>query len=163
MADGLWRFEIVNATGDLQEEIESGAPETIGSGTKEKSSKKEEKKDKTFYSSFGDKFKEDMIMNSVVSPLNTATGGLISPVYQSAKSIIGGSAVGATLGTLGATFAIMAIQQGLSALEKRMEDLRNKANELGNTDNALIRAGSVSKTTYYSANIFGIKRKTNRS
>lgn len=163
MADGLWRFEIVDGTGALQEEIESGASETIGSGTKEKPAKKGETKEKTFYSSFGDKFKEDMIMNSVVSPLNTATGGLISPIYQSAKSIIGGSAVGATLGTLGATFAIMAIQQGLSALEKRMEDLRNKANELGNTDNALIRAGSVSKTTYYSANIFGIKRKTNRS
>lgn len=163
MADGLWRFEIVDGTGAIQEEIDGGVSETIGSGVSEKPSKPKTTNDPTFISTFTNKIKEDTIMNAVVSPLNTATGGLISPIYQSAKSIIGGSAIGATLGNLGATIAVMAVQYAVNAIQKRMEDLNAKVNELGNTDNALIRAGSVSKTTYYSANIFGIKKKTNRS
>ena len=163
MAENIYRFEFVDNVQQTKQ-VESGIKDTIGSGAKQKPNKKEDVSQKQLASQeFTKKISEDSLQNFVVSPLNTATGGLASPIASTTKRILSGGSVGASLGTLGATLSILAIQKGIQALQNRMSELQNKVANLNNSDNALIRAGSVSKVTYYSANIFGIKTKTNRS
>lgn len=158
--DNVWRFEFVdNSQVGQQDAISTGISNTIESGvnTQGKNSKK------TFADTFTQKIENTAIQQAVISPLNTVTGGLASPIYKAGRSIMRGASVGAALGSVGATLAIMAVTEVVNKLQQRMADLETKAINLGNTDNALIRAGSVSKTTYYSANITGIVKTTNRS
>ena len=162
MAENIYRFEFVDNTSQNQK-IDSGIKDTLGSGAKQKADKPKDESKETFSGEFTKKVQEDSLQNFLISPLNTATGGLASPVASTIKRIAGGGSIGQSLGTLGATFGIMAIQKGLQALQNRMTELQTKIDSLGNEDNLLIRAGSVSKATYYSANITGIKKKTNRS
>lgn len=165
MAD--WTFEFIDSTtqkSEDEEKLSSTIPDTIGSGVNDKASKKATKKTKeTFSNTFSQKVEQDTIQQFIVSPLNTATGGLATPLYQSAKRIANGATMGAVAGDLVATLGIMAIQATISALQTRMQEIEQKVTELGNADNVLIRAGSVSKATYYSGNIFGVQTKTNRS
>lgn len=162
MAENIYRFEFVDNTTNT-EQIDSNIKDTIGSGAKQKADKPKDNSKETFSGEFTKKVQEDTIGNFVISPLNTATGGLASPLASTIKSIAGGDGIGKNLGVLGGTLGIMAIQKGLQALQNRMTELQTKVDSLGNEDNLLIRAGSVSKATYYSANIMGIKKKTNRS
>lgn len=156
MADEkVYRFEFIS---DTKEELENGVTDILGSGTQE-SSKKGKSSKKTFSQAFNQKAEDNAMQAILISPLNTATGGLARPVYRATKRIARGGSVSVAMGTL----AVMAIQVGLQALQKRVKDLETKAENLNNTDNALIRAGSISKATYYTANVFGIKQKTNRS
>lgn len=158
-----WRFTFLSEQQAKEStKIKSGASTVLGSGTKEKQSKKSGNEE-SFTDAFVKKSQEDLIMQMAISPLNSATGGIISPVYAASKRIIKGAAIGAVAGDLIATLSVMAIQKGLEALEQRMADLEAKASSLNNTDNALLRAGSVRNATIYSANIFGITRKTDRS
>lgn len=162
MAENIYRFEFVDNTQQAQQ-VASGVQDTIGAGANEKATKKPSQSKKTASQEFTKKVTEDSLQNFIISPLNTATGGLASPIASTTKRIVGGGDVGASLGTLGATLTILAVQKGIQALQNRMIELENKVTSLNNTDNALIRAGSVSKATYYSANIFGIKQRTDRS
>ena len=71
--------------------------------------------------------------------------------------------MGATLGTFAVNVGFLALQKGIDALQTRMANLEKQAQTMNNKDNALLRAGSVSQATYYSANLFtGIKKTTNR-
>ena len=159
--ENVWRFEFVDNTGQPNQ-ISNGITDTLGSGVNEKPDKKK-KEEKGFNETFSDKIEGDLIKQYAISPLNTVTGGLASPVYRAVRQIAKGPAVGVAVGGLVATGAMIAISAGIDALKNRMQKLETKVQDLNNTDNALIRAGAVSKTTYYSANIFGIKKKTNRS
>lgn len=158
-----WRFTFLSEQQAKENtKIKSGMFTVIGTGTKEKQSKKSGSEE-GFSEAFVKKSQEDLIMNMAISPLNSATGGIVSPVYAASKRIIRGAAVGAVVGDLVATLSVMAIQKGIEKLEQRMADLEAKASSLNNTDNVLIRAGSVRNATIYSSNIFGITRKTDRS
>ena len=161
MAENIYRFEFVDNTTNT-EQIDSNIKDTIGSGAKQKADKPKDNSKETFSGEFTKKIKEDSLQNFIISPLNTATGGLASPVASTIKSIAGGSNFGVSIGNLGATLGILAIQKGIQAIQNRMVELETKVTNLNNTDNALIRAGSVSKVTYYTSNIFGIKSRTNR-
>lgn len=158
-----WRFTFLSEQQAKESvKIKTGASTVLGSGTKEKQSKKSGSEE-SFSDAFIKKSQEDLIMQMAISPLNSATGGIVSPVYSASKRIIKGAAIGAVAGDLIATLSVMAIQKGIEALEKRMADLESKASSLNNTDNVLLRAGSVRNATLYSANIFGITKKTDRS
>lgn len=161
MADErVYRFEFIDGT---QSQPVDGITDILGSGTKEKSNKKKSDK-KDFSDGFVQRIENTAVQQTLISPLNTMTGGLASPTYRLAKSIARGSAtMGASFGAFGATLGIIALQKTIDAIQNRMKELQTKVENLNNTDNALIRAGSVSKATYYSANIFGIKQTTNRS
>lgn len=158
-----YTFEFIDSTTqEKNENALSGVLESpIGSGVKNE--KKTSKEGKTFQSEFNQKIEKGSIAQYIISPLNTVTGGLASPVYQSIRKMARGQTFGAVAGDLVATGILLAVSTGLNALQKRMEEVEAKVNEMGNNDNALIRAGSVSKATYYSGNIFGIKSKTDRS
>ena len=161
MAENIYRFEFVDNT-ETAEGVGAGIEDAFGVGAGEKPEKKKKKEKKTFSQNFTKKVNDTTINQVLLSPLNTITGGLASPVYRTIKSIKTSANVGAMLGSATATIGIMAIQIGIQALQNRMTELENKVTNLNNTDNALIRAGSVSKATYYSANIFGIKQRTDR-
>ena len=158
-----WKFVFEDATSEA-EEIDSQTPVSLGSGTKDKPAKqKGDKEKKTFQSEFTQKGKDKAMEMFVVSPLNQATGGLASPLYNTAKQLVSGASFGAAIGGAAVAIGAIALQKGIEALERRMQNLEKQAIDLNNTDNALLRAGSVSQATYYSANIFGIQKKTNRS
>lgn len=159
MAENVYRFEFVDGT---QSNEQNGIVDILGSGNSEDSGRTKSKS-KSFSDAFTQRAENIVVQQTLISPLNTMTGGLASPIYRATKSIMKGAAIGASLGTLGATLGIMALQRGIDFIQNRMKELETKVESLNNTDNALIRAGSVSKATYYSANIFGIKQTTNRS
>lgn len=162
MAETIYRFEFVSDANE-QKEIDASIEDTVGSGASEKPSKKKEKKKKTFSTQFTKKVQDTTLNTVVISPLNTVTGGLASPVANTIKRIYSGNiSAGAVVGGAVATIGIMAIQGGIRYLQNRMQELETKVESLNNEDNVLLRAGSVSKATYYSANIIGIKKKTNR-
>lgn len=164
MAD--WTFEFIDSTSqkENEENLSSVVPDNIGSGANSKPTKKSSKQSKdTFSSTFTEKVQQDSIQQFIVSPLNTVTGGLASPLYASARQLARGATLGAVAGDLIATAGIMALQFGIQALQNRIQEIEQKVTELGNADNVRIRAGSVSTATYYSGNIFGITSKTNRS
>lgn len=161
MAETIYRFEFVSDANE-QKEIETSIEDTVGSGASEKPSKNKEKKKKTFSTQFTKKVQDTTLNTVVISPLNTVTGGLASPVANTIKRIYNGASAGAVVGGAVATIGIIAIQSGIRYLQNRMQELETKVESLNNEDNVLLRAGSVSKATYYSANIIGIKKKTNR-
>ena len=112
------KFEFVDNTITKDEKISSEVPDVLGSGANEKSSHSADTKSKK---SFGDTFTtkagNDLVRDTIISPLNTATGGLASPLYRSAKQLISGSATfGAVAGSLTASLAIIAVQKGIEAL-----------------------------------------------
>lgn len=159
MAENIYRFEFVDETG--QQQLESGIVNTLGSGTSEKPSGRTS--NKTFSDTFANRVENNLLQQTVISPLNTATGGLARPIASAVKSISKGASVGQTLGTLGGSLAIAGVMLAINYLQNRVKEMETKVENLGNTDNAMLRAGSVSQATYYSANILGIKKTTNRS
>lgn len=155
-----WRFVFEDNTSQ-NNGITSGIDNTIGSGTGEKSKIKSSKKG--FTETVVEKSSEKLVEQTLVSPLNTATGGLASPIYNAGKRILKGGLTAGAVGGIATSLAIAGIMFAISKLESRMQSLQKEATQLNNNDNALIRAGSVSQATYYSANITGIKKTTNRS
>lgn len=160
MAD--WTFEFIDSTGKDKnaENLSSEIPELFDSGV---SQKKDVLSKKTFQASFEKKAEDGIMQRFLISPLNSATGGLASPLYKAGKSIASGASVGVAVGGLVGTLSIMALQFAINAIENRMKEIETKVNDLNNNDNLLIRAGATSTATYYSGNIFGITTKTDRS
>lgn len=161
MAD-LWQFEFIDNTRQQEEKISGTIEDTISSGINDVVKKGQTTK-KTFASEFAKKIEDDTIKNVMISPLNSLTGGLATPIYRTAKRIISGSSVAGALGTFGATLGIMAVQAGIEHLQNRVKQVEEQVSQLNNTDNVLLRAGAVSNATYYSRNFLGIKKTTNRS
>ena len=79
--DRVYRFEFVSPT---QESSSNGITDILGSGTQE-SPKKAKSNKKTFSDAFAQKAEDNAIQNILVSPLNTATGGLARPIYRTTK------------------------------------------------------------------------------
>lgn len=155
-----WKFVFEDNTQE-NAGISSGVEDVIGSGTSEKSKVKKSKKG--FSETVAQKGTEKLIEQTMISPLNTMTGGLANPIYKATKRIITGETLTAgVIGGIAVNLAVAGIRLAISKLESRMQELQTQVKELNNADNALIRAGSVSQATYYSANITGIKKTTNR-
>lgn len=96
---------------------------------------------------------ENSISQFIISPLNSATGGLVSPAYSVGKALVTGGAIGSAIGTA----AVALVVKGLEYLEKRVAKMEAKADEMNNKDNILIRSGSKSAATFYKGNISGVK------
>lgn len=154
-----WRFVFEDNTSQ-DNGITSGIENTIGSGTSQKANKKSNKKDDI--QRITGKLEENILQQTIISPLNTATGGLTSPIYNVAKRVVSGAS-SAGIATAAITAVIQLTKVFVDTFEKKMQVLRQQATQLNNNDNALIRAGRVSQATYYSADISGIKKTTNRS
>jgi len=101
---------------------------------------------------------ENSISQFVVSPLNSATGGLASPAYSIGKAVATGGAVGSAIGSA----LIVGVTLAINEIEKRVAKMESKAEEMNNKDNTLIRAGTTSVATFYSGNVFGVS-STNRT
>lgn len=161
-----WQLEFIDSTSQTTDKMSSGIGDVLGSGVSSKPNIKREnseKDKKTFSSEFTKKIEDDTLKMSIISPLNKLTGGLASPIYRASKRIESGASIGSVLGGLGATFAVMAIQTGIKHLQNRLQKVEEEVTRLNNADNVMIRAGSVSKATYYSTSWGGFKVKTNRS
>lgn len=158
-----WRFVFEDNTGQ-NNGITSGVENTLGSGTSQKSSKRSDNQEKKGFSeTVFEKSTEKIFEQSLVSPLNTVTGGLANPIYKAGKRLLSGNLSAGAMGGIAVNLAIAGINFAISKLESRMQSLQQQATQLNNNDNALIRAGRVSQATYYSADITGIKKTTNRS
>lgn len=155
-----WRFVFEDNTSQ-DNGITSGIENSIGSGTSQKANAKSSKKG--FSQTVIEKSSEKLVEQTIVSPLNTATGGLASPIYRAGKRILSGNISAGAIGGIAVNLAIAGINFAISKLESRMQSLQQQATQLNNNDNALIRAGRVSQATYYSTDITGIKKTTNRS
>ena len=160
MDERVWRFEFVDSQ---QTKINDGIGGGLGSGINEKPNSKADKNQEQFIERFNDKITGDILRTAIGTPLNSAVGKIASPIYNAGKRVVHGQAMGKALGTLGVQLAVIGVQELVTALETRLQEIQQKVNDMGNTDNALIRAGSVSKATYYEGNVFGVKRKTDRS
>jgi len=154
--DRVWRFEFVNVS---PQKTESGITDTISSGVKDKD--KDSKNE--FIDRFTDKVGGDIVKSAVLTPLNSAVGRVSRPLYMAGRRIVHGGSIGSALGGAAGAIAMMGIEAMINALEKRINDIQEQVRDLNNTDNALIRAGSVSTATYYTGNILGVKQRTDRS
>lgn len=157
-----WRFVFEDNTSQ-ENGITSGIENTLGSGTSQKASRKSQTSSKNFSDVVAQKGSEKLFEQTIVSPLNTVTGGFANPVYRTAKRLVSGGSVGVALGSFAVTVGVLALERGIEALQNRVATLEKQANQLNNNDNVLLRAGSVRQATYYTSNIFGIKKTTNRS
>lgn len=158
-----WRFVFEDNTSQ-DNSITSGIENTIGSGTSQKASTKSDKTEKKGFSqTVIEKSSEKLVEQTIVSPLNTVTGGFANPIYRTAKRLVSSGSVGVALGSFAVTVGVLALERGIEALQNRVATLEKQANQLNNNDNVLLRAGSVRQATYYTSNIFGIKKTTNRS
>lgn len=104
---------------------------------------------------------ENSIERFVVSPLNSATGGLASPVYHIGKALVTDKS-SAMIGVSIAGLAMAGVMFAINAIETRIAKMEAKAEEMNNKDNALIRAGSKGTATYYTGGLSGVK-STNRN
>jgi hypothetical protein len=116
---------------------------------------------KTFGDGLEKRLAENAIERFAISPLNQATGGLASPLYQIGKGIVTGKGA-AMIGAGVAGLAMAGIMLAVNALQERMAKMEADAEKANNNDNALIRAGSVSKATFYKASLAGVKKVDRR-
>lgn len=150
-----WRFTFTDTSG--RQAVTSGTRDIIKNGT--------DNKDKDgFFDAVQKDSTKKIIQGMIISPLNTVTGGVASPLYKKTKAMLTGSmAIGAGIGSLAVDLGVIGIQAIINNIQNRLDKVEKQANQLGNTDNVLIRAGSVSQATYYTANLFGVKERTDRS
>lgn len=159
-----WKFTFQNF-GETKDKISSEAKNTIGSGTKERADKKDtDTNGADLFKQTIDQTSDKLIGEMGLNTLNTMTGGLANPIYKSAKRLMTGAKLSSVAGGLIASVSMIALTEAINAVQRRVDSLQEQVTNLGNTDNALIRAGSVSQATYYSSNFFtGIKKRTDRS
>lgn len=96
------------------------------------------------------------ISNTLISPLNSATGGLASPVYSLGKSIAMGAGAAAIGGGI-AGLMVAGVMLAVTKMQERIQKMEAKAEQANNRDNALIRAGVKSYATDYTGNLSGVK------
>lgn len=102
----------------------------------------------------------DNLESMVLSPLNSATGGLAGPAYRMAKRGITGNFAGMGRSAMGLAFATTALI--VKKLQERMDKMEAKAEEANNRDNLLLKMGMVQEATFYKGNLKGV-RKIDRS
>lgn len=159
MADErVWRFEFVDRRAN---DVDSGIKDNISSGIDKKDNGSQNKND--FMDRFEDKISGDAMKAAILTPLNSSIGRVSRPLYMAGRRIIHGGSIGSALGGAAGAIAMMGIEAMLNSLEKRINDIQEQVRDLNNTDNVLIRAGSVSTATYYTGNILGVKQRTDRS
>ena len=161
----VWRFEFVDARSsrEITSGIASGAGSGIGDNKKKGEKEKQTEKDK-LADAFLNKTSGDVAKAVILSPLNSVMGRSARPLYMAGRRIVNGGSIGAAIGTAAGAFAMMGVEYIIGEINKRIDDLQQQVTNKMNADNTLIRAGSVSKETYYTSGFFsGVKRKTDRS
>lgn len=157
-----WRFVFVDESGS-KEQISSGALSTLGSGADETPTTTPKNETLTMGEEMLNKGSQKLLQQTIISPLNSVTSGLASPIYKLAKTAMTTGITTAGLATAGVAIAMQLISTGIGHIQNRLAKLETEARELGNNDNVLLRAGSVSQASYYTYNLFGVSKKTNRS
>jgi hypothetical protein len=104
---------------------------------------------------------EGTITQSIVNPLNSATNGIASPIYQIGKGLLTGAG-GAAIGAAAAGGIITLVMVGIRALQDRMAKLESEASSKNEREVLIYRAGSTSTISTYKANLFGGVQKVNR-
>ena len=160
MADEkVWRFEFVE--GRIDKQVASGITGGEDSGVDDKKDDKKSKND--MFDAFYNKVSGDAAKAAILTPLNSAVGRVSRPLYMAGRRIANGGKIGAAVGTAAGALAVIAIEETINAIQKRIDDIQQQVQKLNEADNVLVRAGAVSKETYYTGNFFGIKKKTDRS
>lgn len=111
---------------------------------------------------FAKRIVENSIERAAISPLNAATGGLASPVYQLGKTVITGGGAAAIGGGI-AGIVMAGVQLAINKINARVARLESEAQSANERDNVLIRAGVKSQATFYEADFFRGVHKTNRN
>ena len=144
--------------------IKTDANSSVKSGNQDKPKKPptEDEGTNEGVEGFGKKIAEDSIQRGIISPLNSVTGGLASPVYSLGKSIATGAS-GAAIGGAVAGIAMAGLQLAVTKIQERVARLESQADAANERDNTLIRAGAKTAPTFYEANFFRGVVKTNRS
>lgn len=91
-----------------------------------------------------------------LAPLNQVTGGMATPVFNTAKALITGAGAGAIAGAA-ISLIIAGIQTAISKIQERIAKNEAKAAELNERDNLLIKAGTKTTATFYSGDFYGVK------
>lgn len=106
----------------------------------------------------GTRVAEGVIRQTVISPLNSATGGLASPIYSAVKVGMTGGAIGAAVGGI----VIAGINLAITKIKERVAKMEAKAEAANNRDNVLLAGGLTTEATFYKGSFRGV-RKTDRS
>lgn len=117
---------------------------------------------KTFESGFARRAVVGGVGQFVVTPLNSMTGGLASPIYQVGRSLVIGrnaAVVGSSVAMLGMAVAMLAIR----TVQDRMSKLEAEAKSKNEREVTLITAGRISEASTYTSSFFRGVYKTNRS
>ncbi len=101
----------------------------------------------------------DQAAQYALSPLNQVTGGLATPTYQLAKSFANGTSK-AAIGGAAVGIAIAALNFAIQKIKEEIAENKAKAESANNRDNLLIKSGRVTQATYYSGNLFGVRKTT---
>lgn len=133
----------------------SSIPTTAGP-SKIKTTKLSSAQESTIESGLRSKLTESTIERAVISPLNSATGGLASPAYSLGKTLLTGGTAAAIGGGI-ATVAIAGVMLAVNKIEQRVARMESKAEQMNNRDNTLIRAGSKGFATEYTGGLSGVK------
>lgn len=104
---------------------------------------------------------EKYAASQVLTPLNSATGGLAMPSYRLGRSIVSGASAGAIAGGV-VGLVIAAGQLVINKIKEASDKHKTEAAALNERDNVLLRAGAKTGATFYSGNVFGVK-STDRS
>lgn len=111
---------------------------------------------------FGKRAAENSIERFAVSPLNTATGGLASPIYGLGKAMVSGASAGAIGGAI-AGILMAGVQLAINSVQKRVTALEAQVSEANERDNNMIRAGAKLQASFYDYKFFGGVHRTNRN
>lgn len=91
-----------------------------------------------------------------LAPLNQVTGGMATPVFNTAKTVIAGGGAGAITGAV-VSLLITGLQLAINKIQERIAKNEAKAAELNERDNLLIKAGTKTTATFYSGDFNGVK------
>jgi hypothetical protein len=150
-----YMFEVRGADGKESAGVKNGAPEE---GAVKTSSPGETQS--AALQGFG-KSIANGATTMALSPLNTATGGLASPVFNVGKALVTGASAGAVGGAI-AGVVMAGVNLAIRKISERMDRLEAEAQNLNNHDNVLIRGGFKADATYYDAKFFSGVEKVER-
>lgn len=96
------------------------------------------------------------IQQQMLSPLNQVTGGMATPTFNLAKTVITGAGAGAIGGAV-VMLAIQGLQLAISKIQERIAKNEAKASEMNERDNLLIKSGAKTTATFYTGSFNGVK------
>lgn len=96
------------------------------------------------------------LQQQMLAPLNQVTGGMATPTFNLAKTVITGAGAGA-IGGAAVMLVIQGLQLAISKIQERIAKNEAKAAEMNERDNLLIKSGAKTTATFYTGNFNGVK------